>query len=249
MALGDCRSHPDRWAAVAAAALKHDPELVVFSGDLVSAGRNERLWDREFFTPAAKLLSTVPFYPVLGNHEDNSPLYYQMFYTASEGGTGDNWAESLHGVLFIGIDGAANWKTGGQNHQWLEGVLKAAKEKFVFLFTHYPAWSSGPHGSIAASREFIMPLLAKYHATAMIAGHDHLYERSEPPADKGVTCIVSGGAGAPLYPKRKSANNPYSKICVTTLHYCVLDVSDAACQMKVYALDGKVIDEKTFKPR
>ena len=35
--------------------------------------------------------------------------------------------------------------------------------------------------------------MKKYVHTAFIAGHDHDYERSEPP--DGVTVIVSGGAG------------------------------------------------------
>jgi hypothetical protein len=83
----------------------------------------------------------------------------------------------------------------------------------------------------------------------LISGHDHLYERSEPPADKGVTCIVSGGSGAPLYQKSRHANNPYSKVLVSTLHYCVFDVSGDACEMKVYGLDGKLLDEKTFPAR
>ena len=41
--------------------------------------------------------------------------------------------------------------------------------------------------------------MKKYHATAFISGHDHDYERSEPPG--GVTVIVSGGARAPALPE------------------------------------------------
>ena len=52
-------------------------------------------------------------------------------------------------------------------------------------------------------RQTVAPLLAKYKATAMFAGHDHTYERSE--AD-GVTFITSGGAGAPLRQERTAEN-------------------------------------------
>ena len=104
---------------------------------------------------------------------------------------------------------------------------------------------------MAASQKVIMPLLARYRATAMIAGHDHNYERNEPPPNQGVTSITSGGAGAPLRPKsnRAAAANPYSKVFSPVLHYCVFDVSDNVCEMKVYGLDGKVIDQKTFAAR
>ena len=252
VAAGDCRSHPDRWAAVAAAIHKARPELMVFSGDMVGDGRWDHTWDQEWSDPARALLASVPIYPVIGNHEHNAAAYFELFYTPSENPRNKKWAQAVGTVLFIGIDGAAEWSGDSPNGKWLEEVLKKSKEKFIFLATHYPAWSSGPHGKgnegqMRAARKFIMPLLAKYNATAMIAGHDHDYERSEPPADQGVTCIVTGAAGAPTY--GKSANNPYSKAFAAKLSFCVFDVNGDTCDMKVYEPSGRLIDERTFKAR
>ena len=247
VAAGDSRSDPKVWGAVTAAIEKAAPDLLVHSGDLVGDGRIDDLWDSEFYSPAAALLSGVPFYPVLGNHEHNAPAYFELFYTPGQDGKGRNWAQAVGGVLFIGIDGAANWGA-EPSRAWLEGVLKGSKEKFIFLATHYPAWSSSQHGSDRGAQKLIMPLLAKYSVTAMLAGHDHVYERSEPPADRGVTCIVTGGAGAPIYGKGRKAN-PYSKVFASKPHYCVFDVKGDACQMKVYDLKGRVIDERTFTAR
>ena len=81
----------------------------------------------------------------------------------------------------------------------------------------------------------------------MIAGHDHDYERSEPPAGAGVTCIVAGGGGAPLYGKQ--GKNSYSKVFHTKLHYCVFDVKGDTCTMKAYDAQGNVLDETAFKAR
>ncbi|MCE5278681.1 MAG: metallophosphoesterase [Planctomycetaceae bacterium] len=253
---GDSRSNPGGWRNVATASLKAAPEAFFFTGDTVSSGPLDELWDSEFFAPAKELFATVPLYSVIGNHEDHAPIYAEMIYSPGGDGRAMNWSQTIGGVLFIGIDGAEDWNAGSKNIKWLEGVLEASKEKFVFFLTHYPAWSSGPHGrgeeTMYACQKVIMPLLAKYKVQAMVAGHDHDYERSEPPADKGVPCIVAGGAGAPLYKKsgRASAGNPYSKLFVAgSLHYCVFDLKDNTCTMKVYDLQGKIIDEKTFEAR
>ena len=52
VAMGDCRTHPKDWALVANAVLKANPALVVFSGDMVTDGREDRQWDEEFFGPS-----------------------------------------------------------------------------------------------------------------------------------------------------------------------------------------------------
>ncbi|MCE5325033.1 MAG: metallophosphoesterase [Planctomycetaceae bacterium] len=253
---GDSRSNPGGWKNVAAASLKSAPEVFFFTGDTVSSGPLDELWDSEFFAPAKELFATVPLYSVIGNHEDHAPIYAEMIYSPGGDGRSMNWSQTIGGALFIGIDGAEDWKAGSKNIQWLQGVLDASKEKFVFFLTHYPAWSSGPHGRgeqpAFECRDVIMPLLAKYKVQAMVAGHDHDYERSEPPADKGVMCIVAGGAGAPLYKKsgRAAAGNPYSKLFIAgSLHYCVFDLTGETCTMKVYDLQGKLLDEKTFVAR
>jgi len=256
VAAGDSRSHPDRWAAVSAAIRKAAPELLIFSGDMVTNGRWDYQWDQEFFAPGRELLSTVPVYPAIGNHDANAPAYFELFYTPGEDGRRKHWSQAVGTVLLIGIDGAEDWSPASANAAWLEKVLAGSKEKFIFLVTHYPAFSSGRHGRygerpMIQMRATVMPLLAKYKATALICGHDHDYERSEPPPDKGVTCIVSGGAGAPLGRKsgRASAGNPYSKVFASTLHYCLFEVNGDTCEMKALGLDGKPIDQKTFPAR
>ena len=261
VALGDNRSNPDKWAAVAAAALAAKPDLVVHTGDLVSQGRLDWYWADQFFNPAKELLATAPFYPVIGNHEGEAPLYYELFPFLSPQARPAYWRQAVDGVLLIGIDGEADWSAGGDNAKWLEESLAGSKARFIFLITHYPAWSSSQHGRLEANsdkpaerpvrqaREVIMPLLAKYHATAMIAGHDHNYQRSEPP--EGVTVIVTGGAGAPLYKESAEASrqNPYSKTFADVLNYCVFTVDGGVCTMQALTPDGKVLDTRTWTQR
>ena len=261
VALGDNRSNPDRWSKVANAAAQARPDLVVHTGDLVSSGRCDWLWREQFFAPAAELLATVPFLPVIGNHENEAPLYYKLF--PSPGGREDspNWQRTAAGVQFIGIDGEADWSAGGENARWLEGVLAGSRARFIFLVTHYPAWSSARHGRldekgerpaerpVAQAREVILPLLARYGVAAMLAGHDHTYQRSEPP--EGVSVIVTGGAGAPLYEQSENSvkQNPYLKVFFEVLNYCVFTVDGDTCVMHAMTGDGKELDTRTWKAR
>ncbi|MCY2925471.1 MAG: metallophosphoesterase [Planctomycetota bacterium] len=239
-ACGDNRSHPESWSKVVAGILKARPELLVATGDLASSGKIDELWDKEFFGPARDLFATVPLYAVLGNHDAASPVFFEMIHGPDGEGRDKNWSQTLGDVLLIGID--------GQNAgEFVESALKGSKAKFAFLATHYPAYSSGPHGDNDGSKNVLMPILAKYKATAMLAGHDHSYERSEPPAGKGVTCIVTGGGGAPIY--GKTNRNAYSKVFAATLHFCLFEIQGDTCQMKAIDTTGAVLDEKAFRVR
>jgi hypothetical protein len=260
VALGDSRSRPEEWKKVAKAVLDRAPHLVLFSGDMVSNGSDDWQWDNEFFHPAAELLGKIPQYAVIGNHEKNAPLYNELFYTPSKDGRSRNWAQEIASVLLIGIDGRKDWSSGSANARWLEKTLKGSKAKFIFLASHYPAWTSAGHGkldeagkpretAVRQGQQVIMPLLEKYDATAMIAGHDHIYERSEPPG--GVTMIISGGAGAPLYRKSETAEkqNPYSKVFHSKLHYCLFRVRGDTCTMEARTPGHEVLDGRTWRAR
>jgi acid phosphatase type 7 len=248
-ALGDSRTYPKDWARVAAAVVAKHPMFVLFSGDMVADGREDRLWDEQFFSVARPYHASIPNFYVNGNHEDRSPLVGSLLPIANR----IHWKKVIGDTLFIGIDGAADWSEKGENLKWLESTLKASQESFIFLNSHYPPWSSGPHGAGNEStsliaRKNILPLMKKYGATAFLAGHEHNYERCEPP--EGVTVIVSGGAGAPLYPKLvTSAQNPYSKVFASVHNFCLFTIDGGKCTMQALTPDGKVLDNKIWPAR
>ena len=255
--LGDSRTNSKDWNKVASAVAKENPTLAVFAGDMVTNGRNDYEWDEQFCTPGKELLATTPFYGIIGNHEGNCPLFTKLFIMPRDS---KNWSQQIGTVLLIGIDGDMNWSNDGELAQWLENILSKSKAKYIFLSSHYPAWTSGAHGRldkkglpkerpIMEGQSVIMPLLKKYNATAMLAGHDHIYERSEP--TDGVTMIVTGGAGAPLRSKAPNAEkqNPYSKVFVSKLHYCIITVDKDKCTMQAITPEGEVIDTKTWDAR
>jgi hypothetical protein len=258
-ALGDSRTSAENWAKVGGALGKVSPApvLSVFVGDMVSAGRHDFIWDKSYFSRAKRYFASIPYYPIIGNHEQKAPLYLKLFQTPSGKTT---WSQNVGGVLLIGIDDSEDFSAGSERVKWFEGLLAKSKAKYIFLFAHCPAWTSGSHGSITPdglpkapsirnAQTVLLPLMKKYGGTAMVAGHDHFYERSEPTT--GVTMIISGGAGAPLRSKVKDAikQNPHSKVFERKLHYCLFKVTAKTCTMTVVTPDGKTIDTRTWKAR
>jgi len=255
-ALGDSRSNPRVWKQVAEATLRAKPMFAVFTGDMVGSGRIDRQWDDDFFGPAPEFFATLPLYAVVGNHEQNAPLCDRIF--ATPWGK-RNWSQRIGPVLLVGVDGTRDWRPESKRAKWLEQILADSDAKFIFLANHYPAWTTGMHGKlkegkpkerqIDQAQTVIMPMLEKHGAAAFLAGHDHNYERSEPPG--GVSVIVCGGAGAPLRDQAKDGakQNPHSKIYAKVFHFCLFTIEGDTCSMQTFDLQGKVIDTRTWKAR
>lgn len=245
VALGDSRTNPETWQRVAAAALKMQPDFVIHTGDLVGDGRDDGLWDKEFWAPAKDLLATIPFYAVMGNHERETSLPHRLIVTP----TGKpNWSQQIGPILLIGVDiYVESWKEDSENAKWLEETLESSRAPFVFLVVHEPAWSSGPHGNNEKVQQVIFACLEKYKATAMIAGHDHCYERSEP--GNGTTMLITGGGGAGLYKNTHAKENPHSKVFKSAYNYLVFTVEGEACRMQALTPEGETLDERQWKAR
>jgi hypothetical protein len=250
--LGDVYPFDDTWQRIAEKVLSENPDLVIFSGDMVLDGRVDAEWDSGFFQPAQELLSTIPFYAVLGNHEYQSPIFGKIFSNPGD----PHWHQQIGPVLFVGIDGSRDWSPTNESYPWLDGILGSSAAAFKFVISHYPPYSSGGHGRIREdgpphehevrqARDHLVPLLNKHQVNAIVSGHDHFYERSELPG--GLTGIVSAGAGSRLYKKTTNPKqNPYSKVFASEYHYCILEVSDSRAIMTSISLKCNILDSKEW---
>jgi len=259
--MGDSRSRTDAWAKVAAAAHKEKPAFVVFTGDMCDSGPNDWQWDEHYFAPAAakKLLATVPFMPIKGNHEEDAAAFTELFYTSSADGRAEHWAMTVGPVLVIGING--QWHAAyRRTYQWVDKTLAGSKAKFILLATHYPAYSSSGNGKLDSrgrprhwayqtGRKVIIPMLTKYKAAAMVCAHEHHYERSDLPG--GLRQIIAGSCGAPTSSRSRYAarQNPYAKVFVQTTNYALFEAAGATCVFTAKDATGKVLDTLTFKAR
>ena len=87
--------------------------------------------------------------------------------------------------------------SGSVQGAWLQSRLAASSSPWKLVFFHHPPYSSGSHGSTT----YMQWPFEAWGATAVLNGHDHIYER----VDKGnFPYFVNGLGGA----SRDSAHNP-----------------------------------------
>ncbi len=138
------------------------------------------------------------FFPTLGNHDWYTPgaqpyLDYftlpgnERYYTARRGP-----------VEFFMLDTNKSepdgYSVASAQAQWLQQQLAASNAPWKIVMLHYPPYSSSArHGSDPMVQ---WPYVA-WGASAVIAGHDHLYERLQ---ENGLPYFVNGAGGKDLYP-------------------------------------------------
>lgn len=160
--------------------------LVLLPGDLVDDGREHAQWVDEYFAPAAELMSYVPFYPVIGNHERDHP-FYDAFVRMPDGGPNtDRWFYFDHGnVRIIGLD-SNRALLGDEQAALLEEALTGACTSdsidFVFVEMHHPYHSElWPAGEAIFSRQAVDRIDAFARDCGRPAvffyGHTHAYSR------------------------------------------------------------------------
>lgn len=255
-AYGDSRTDDAARARVRAAVQARRPAFSVDSGDLVDDGSNQALWD-EWFGTMEPLLATTPFVSVVGNHEVNSPRFYQQFALPRRDGSADAEAYAswdYGNVHFLSLNTEIAYGAGSAQHQWLEADLARAaadpRVRWIVAAFHRPPYSSGSHGSEMGVREAWSALFEKYGVDLVFNGHDHHYERSHAFANGvaqrdggGVVYVVAGGAGAPLYGVVGSDFTAFSR---AVHHFVELDVTPTSLSLEAIDVNGNVIDALTL---
>jgi predicted phosphodiesterase len=202
VAYGDTRTRHDVHRRVVEAIIKAEPDFLLHTGDLVADGDDPAQWP-VFFSIERELLNKAAFFPTPGNHERGSRLYYDAFDLRVPYYSFD-WGSAHFSVLNSDLRNVSPSQAGreafwSQQWRWLEGDLKAAqKADLRFAMMHHPvisamSWRQQQSGVLSG----LMPLFEKYKVHVVFCGHDHNYQHH---LRNGVHYVVTGGAGAPLYP-------------------------------------------------
>jgi tartrate-resistant acid phosphatase type 5 len=136
------------------------------------------------------------FFPCLGNHDtytDGGQPYLDYFSLPGNERYYDfTWgAVHLFALNNLGTEPDGVGESSLQA-QWLKDGLAASTSPWNIVYMHYPPYSSGMHGSTDWAR---WPYAA-WGADAVLAGHDHTYERLE---EDGIPYFVNGVGGAGRY--------------------------------------------------
>ena len=146
-------------------------------------------------------LSTNRFYPTPGNHDwDSTPglVPYLNYFTLPNSAGNERYYTATWGhVQFFGVDSDPREPSGITSNStqgnWFRNQLGASEARWKVVAMHHPPYSSASsHGSTPALQ---WPYQA-WGASAVLAGHDHTYERI---IRNGFPYFVNGLGGAPRY--------------------------------------------------
>ncbi|WP_322800216.1 metallophosphoesterase family protein [Thermoflexus sp.] len=182
------------------------------------------------------------FFPTLGNHDwatAGAQAYFDYFALPGN----ERYYEVRWGpVHLFFLDSDPHEPDGitadSRQAQWLRARLQASDAPWRLVILHHPPYSSGLHGSTPA----LQWPFAAWGATAILAGHDHVYERIE---RDGILYFVNGLGGHPArYPFR--APIPGSRVRYRE-NYGAMRVEADACRIvfRFIAIDGRWIDTVT----
>jgi glucose/arabinose dehydrogenase len=136
------------------------------------------------------------FYPALGNHDLDTDLgqpYYDYFTLP---GNERYYDLELGPVQFFILNSDSREPDGvglsSTQAAWLQTGLFASPAPWKLVISHLPPYSSGTHGSI----DWIQWPFAEWGASAVLSGHDHVYERLEV---GGIPYFINGLGGGARY--------------------------------------------------
>jgi len=238
-AYGDTRSLHYLHRALIKWIIKFKPAFLLNSGDLVEDGTKPDQWGA-FWDIVEPFARDAYYYPVLGNHERDSEIYFKYFDLPDNGKDGRYYSFTYSNVLVVGLD--YDELLSGDQKNWLIKQLKASDADFKIVVFHIPLYSSGKRPPNVFLRKIYVPIFKKYGVQLVLNGHDHFYERSVD--SNGIQYVVTGGGGAPLYDFVRKI--PESVVRVKVNHFMIFDVSGKRMDAKAIDIDGKVIDTFTI---
>jgi hypothetical protein len=165
-------------------------DLVLSVGDQTESDWESQL-QANYFNQLQDVLRITPLFTTVGNHDniDNCVVYKASFTlpTKAEAGGVASGAEeyysfnyaNIHVVVLAG-DGA---DMAGVEKTWLQNDLAANKSDWLIALMHHPMHSAGEHKSDTdpvsiSERANWLPLLENAGVDLILAGHNHVYERS-----------------------------------------------------------------------
>ena len=258
--ISDTQGNPKVSGALAQLAWSHRPNFLLHPGDLVSTGGNKREWVEQFFASMEPLVSRVPFFPVLGNHEQNATNYYnyvslpdpEYYYTYHYGN-----------AQFFMVDTNKKCHPGSEQYEWLKAELIASKATWKIVCHHHPGYTSdeNDYGDLWKTNKSTrgdlnarqLAHLAHHHDVDLIwNGHIHSYERTWPihlgkAVNKdGTIHLVTGGGGGHLETPGPFRNG-FSQIVQRGHHYSMVWINGSTLEYKAYTLEGLLFDSFSLK--
>lgn len=253
--ISDTQMNPVVAGTLSKLAWAQRPSFLLHGGDLVDTGVNDSHWTQHFFPGMQELISRVPMYPVLGNHEQNARNYYEYMSLP----TPEYYYEFSYGdAQFFMIDSNRNVGPGSEQYEWLDEQLGKSTAKWKFVCHHHPPYSSDENdygdlwktnkSSRGDLRARQLSTLYDSHGVDIVwNGHIHSYERTWPVKEgratdeKGSIYMIVGGGGGNL-----ETPGPYRPFFQNQVrrghHYVMVHINGHTLELRSYDLDDRLFD-------
>ncbi len=261
--IGDTQERPQIAKPVAELAWTQRPHFLLLAGDLVDNGEENSDWTEQFFPSLSPLISRVPLFPVLGNHEQNARNYFDYMALPDP----EYYYQFSYGDAdFFMIDSNRNVDPGSEQYRWLDQALGESRAIWKFVCHHHPPYSSdeNDYGDLWKTNQStrgdlrirqLVPLYEKHHVDIVWTGHIHSYERTWPIRDNaaveqgGTIYVVTGGGGGTL--ETPAPSRPFFQNNVRHgHHYCMVALHRGVLELKAFTIDDRLFDSlRIEKPR
>jgi len=208
--------------------------FILHAGDLVGDVNNPEEWER-FFQAARQVLAETPIFPVPGNHEENSPNYYDTF------GMPQWYSFDCSNAHFAMMDSNSSIAV---QADWLAQDL-SGNAGWKFAVFHHPPYSSNTKnwGGWTHTRTAWEAIFVESGLNAVFNGHVHAYERYY---ENGIHYAVLGTGGGPCYALAEEKIDGYRNSLENTLGYARVTVSGSEAFMEIIKVAEVSGDEITL---
>lgn len=243
---------------VADALKRWAPDLILHTGDIVYPSGKDKHYNRKYFRPYRRLLSRIPLFPALGNHDYGNtgnpekgakrfrkhyarihrrPKYYSFDAGSAHFVSLDNNNEG------DGITAAAPIRAGSPQARWLERDLASSSAPWKIVFLHIPIYTAHHHGDQPALQKELEPVFRRHKVDVVFQGHNHHYERLKPIS--GIQYVTSGTGGARLY--ELGGKKPFSAEQLSEYGFVGVTLRSDSLLLEFIDYHGRVRDRHIIK--
>jgi hypothetical protein len=130
---------------------------------------------------------------------------------------------------------------------WLRRRLERSTAPWKVVAFHHPPFTCGGHSGDQEVVDRWVPLFRRYGVDLVLSGHDHNYQRFAPHG--GVTYLVHGGGGAPLYALKPCPSSYPRRVVGREIHgWLYLRASAAGLRVSAVGRAGRVRDSFVLYP-
>jgi len=242
-------------------------DFLVTVGDNAYSNGTWGQWQANVFEPYQNILTRVPFFPALGNHdyymEDAAPALTNLFLPENADVVGDverYWSTDWGPIHLVGLDSEdpldriTDDKKDDDERDWLSNDLAQNDLPWTIAAYHRPMRSNtvGRSGDPQVL-SYLVPTLEGYEVPLVLQGHDHNYARfvamhDGQPLDAnvgGTTYVIAGGGGAGLY-DIEVGTDELQLVGLKTFNFLYGTLEGCTLTMEAIDETGTVIDTFTI---